>query len=55
MNAATVTATIAMDDAGYILGSYAITFVVVGLLAWRVIQRGRRLADQIDDDDKYWI
>jgi hypothetical protein len=45
---------IAMEDAGFILGSYAITFAVVGAFAWRVIRGGRRLADRVDDDRKYW-
>ncbi len=42
------------DDAGFIIGSYAITFVVIGGFALRVIRGGRRLADEIDDDRKYW-
>ena len=45
---------IAMDDAGYILGSYALTFAVVGAYGWRVLRAGRRLADQVDDEQKYW-
>jgi heme exporter protein CcmD len=45
---------IAMENAFEILGSYVITFVViVGLVTW-VLRGGRRLADQVDDDDKYW-
>jgi len=43
-----------IDDAGYIYGSYAITFAVVGTFAWRVTRHGRRLGRQIDDTDKYW-
>ena len=50
-----MTATIlAMDDAFEILGSYAITFAVIGAFAVWVLRNGRSLADQIDDDDKYW-
>jgi heme exporter protein CcmD len=50
-----MTATIfAMENAFEILGSYAITFVVIAGLSWRVLRQSRRLADQIDDDDKYW-
>jgi heme exporter protein CcmD len=44
----------AMDDAGFILGSYAITLGVVGALAWRVVRRGRALSQRVDDADKYW-
>jgi heme exporter protein CcmD len=43
-----------IDNAGYIYGSYAITFAVVGAYAWRVVRQGRQLGRQFDDDDKYW-
>ena len=42
------------DDAGFILGSYVLTFGTVGALAWRYVRSGRRLAEQVPDDDKYW-
>ncbi len=54
MNAAVTAAVLAMDDAGYILGSYAVTIVVVAGLAWRFIRRSRQLAAQVDDADKNW-
>lgn len=47
-------AIIAMENAFEILGSYAITFAVIGGFTWRVLRQGRRLADQVDDDQKYW-
>lgn len=47
-------AVVGMDDAGFILGSYAITLAVIGALAWAFIRRGRRLGDAVDDADKYW-
>lgn len=43
-----------IENAGYIYGTYAITLVVIGAFAWRVIRQGRKLGAQIDDDDKYW-
>ena len=43
-----------MENAGFILGSYAITFATIGLFAWGVLRSGRKLADQIDDEHKYW-
>lgn len=43
-----------IENAGYIYGSYVLTFAAVGAFSWRVVRRGRRLADQIDDVDKYW-
>ncbi len=45
---------IGMEDAGFVIGSYVITFAVVGALAWRILRRSRRLAPQVDDADKYW-
>lgn len=47
-------AVMAMQDAGYIIGSYVLTVAVVAGFTWRVLRGGRRLADQIDDHDKYW-
>jgi heme exporter protein CcmD len=43
-----------MEDAGFIIGSYALTFGVVGLLAAWVIRSGRRLARRTPDSEKYW-
>lgn len=44
----------AMQHAGYILGSYAITLAVIGGFARRVLSRGRQLSEQVNDADKYW-
>jgi len=44
----------AMDNAGYIIGSYAITVVVITAFTARVLIKGRQMADQVDDADKYW-
>ena len=54
MLAAQLAANFAMDDAGYIVGSYAITLLVVGAMAWAFVRRGRRLGRSVDDADKYW-
>lgn len=43
-----------MDDIGFILPMYLITFGAVAGLAWRVITRGRALAEQLPDEDKPW-
>ena len=42
------------DDAGFVVGSYVLTFALIGGLVWRTITAGRRLGDRVDDDDKYW-
>jgi hypothetical protein len=44
-----------MEDAGFILGGYVLTFGVVALMAWRVLRSGRKLADQVPDEEKYWL
>jgi len=49
-----VAAMLAMDDAGYVIGSYVLTFAVVGALALRFVRRGKQLAASVDDADKYW-
>jgi hypothetical protein len=43
-----------MDDAGFIIGSYVLTFVAIGGLAWRYVSSGRRLAEKVPDEEKYW-
>ena len=43
-----------MEDAGFILGSYVVTFAVIGGFVWRAISSGKRLGKQIPDDEKYW-
>lgn len=45
---------LAIADAVFIVGAYAITFAVVGVYAWRILRGGRRLADHVDDEQKYW-
>ena len=45
---------LAMDDAGYIIGSYAVTLLVIGAMAWAFVRRGRQLGRSVDDADKYW-
>ena len=44
-----------MEDAGFILGSYALCAAAVLALAWRAVRQSRKLADKISDDDKYWL
>ena len=43
-----------MDDIGFIVATYVIAFATAGLLAWRVLRRGRTLAEQLPDEDKPW-
>lgn len=43
-----------MDDAGFIIGSYVMTFAAIALVAWFNVRRGRRLAEQVPADEQYW-
>jgi len=45
---------VAMEYGGYVYGSYAIAAAAIAAFTWRVLRRGRQLADQVDDADKYW-
>ena len=44
-----------MEDAGFIIGGYVLTFVTVSFMAWRVVRAGKRLGKQVPDADKYWV
>ncbi len=43
-----------MEDIGFILTSYLVTFASVAALALFVVRRGRRLAEQLPPQDKPW-
>jgi heme exporter protein CcmD len=43
-----------MEDAGFVIASYVITFGGMGLFAAWVLRRGRALATQLPDEDKQW-
>lgn len=43
-----------MDHLGFILASYIAAIGSAGVLAWRVIDKGRQLARQLPDEDKPW-
>lgn len=49
-----MTGIVAMEYAGFVFGSYAITLIAIGAFTWRVLRRARQLADRVDDADKYW-
>lgn len=43
-----------MEDAGFIIGSYVITFGAIGVYAWSVLRRARRTTSQLPDEAKPW-
>lgn len=44
-----------MEDAGFIVTCYAVTFGAVGVFAWRVLRGARRLSRRVPDEEKYWV
>ncbi|CAB4860212.1 unannotated protein [freshwater metagenome] len=44
-----------MEDLGFILATYLITFGSVATMAAFIVRRGRRLAAQLPAEDKPWI
>jgi hypothetical protein len=43
-----------MEDAGFIIGSYVLTFGAIAVYAWRVLRRSRRITSRLPDDSKPW-
>jgi heme exporter protein CcmD len=44
-----------MEDAGYIIGSYVITFGAIAIYALAVLRRARRTTSQLPDEAKPWL
>jgi len=44
-----------MDHAGFIIASYVLTIGGIVVYVWRVLSRGRRLAEQLPEEDRPWI
>ena len=45
---------VAMEDAGFIFGSYVVTFGAVAVYALHVLRRARRTTSRLPDDAKPW-
>jgi hypothetical protein len=43
-----------MEDAGFIIGSYVLTFGAIAVYAWRVLRRSRKITSRLPDDAKTW-
>ena len=43
-----------MEDAGFVIASYVLTFGGMALFAVWIARRGRTLADRLPDEDKPW-
>ncbi|MEY2739996.1 MAG: heme exporter protein CcmD [Ilumatobacteraceae bacterium] len=54
MSAAAPVALAVMDDAGFVIGSYAVTAVALLALVVATLRRARRLAPLVRDEDKPW-
>ncbi len=44
----------AMDDAGFVLGSYALSAAAILALVVATLRRARRLSPLVRDEDKPW-
>ena len=44
-----------MEDAGFIFGSYVVTFGAIAAYAWTVLRRARRTTSKLPDDAKPWL
>jgi len=43
-----------MEDAGFIVGSYAVALGAIAVYAWRVLARARRATADLPEDAKPW-
>ena len=43
-----------MDDLGFIVASYVVTFVGVASFAWSIVRRTRRQAKHVRPEDRPW-
>jgi heme exporter protein CcmD len=44
-----------VEDAGFIIGSYVITFGAIAIYALAVLRRARRTTSQLPDEAKPWL
>ena len=44
-----------MDDAGFIVTSYVLTFGGILAYAWYVVRRGKKATEQLPDESKPWL
>lgn len=45
---------LAMEDAGFIIGSYVVTFAAIGGYGVYVLRRARRTTSKLPDEAKPW-
>lgn len=50
-----IVASLARTELGWLVFGYGGALGAVGIYAWRVVARGRRLARDISDDEKPWL
>jgi heme exporter protein CcmD len=43
-----------MEDAGFIIGSYVVTFGAIAVYAGWVLRRSRRVTSRLSDEAKPW-
>lgn len=42
------------DQTPYVIASYVITIGGIGLYAWRMLARARKIAPQVREEDRPW-
>lgn len=47
-------AVVAMENAGFVVGSYVVTFGAIALYTLAVLRRARRAATQVPPEDRPW-
>lgn len=55
MSPVLATTILAFSTYGDVIFGYVLTFVALGVVAWRIVSRGRQVARQVPDEDKPWI
>lgn len=43
-----------MTDVGFIAAGYVLSAASIGLYAWRVVARGRRLSSRVPEERRRW-
>jgi hypothetical protein len=44
-----------MSDTAYIAAAWGGTFLAVGVYAWSVIRRGKKLSKIVPEDERRWL
>jgi hypothetical protein len=54
LTAAVLAVTTDYDNWGMIIAGWGLGLAAIGVFTWRMLARGRRLADQVPDEETPW-